>query len=218
MHSLVDDKNMRLTYNAPLTLSLSIIMALVFFADAKISNSLITNYFTLESKDNFDVSNLFGYIKLFSYVFGHGDLTHLTSNLMILLLIGPLIEERYGFGMTFWMIFFVAGLNGFVNILFFHSQLIGASGIVFMMMLLSSFVNVRKGDIPLTFICIIALYLSKEIKAFYDASHSIGDISNVSNISHLVGGLCGAIFGFLEGSWKQDRNEAEQFKAYQNHR
>jgi membrane associated rhomboid family serine protease len=89
------------------------------------------------------------------------------------------------------MILATAFITGFVNILFFNTGLMGASGVVFMLIVLVSFTNVNKGEIPLTFILVAILFLGKEIEgSLYN--------DNVSQFAHIVGGICGALFGFLD--------------------
>lgn len=66
------------------------------------------------------------------------------------------------------------------------SALLGASGIVFMLIMLSS----RNGGIPITLILVGAPYLSQQV---YDILF-VQD--NVANFMHIVGGACGTVFGF----------------------
>jgi len=90
------------------------------------------------------------------------------------------------------MILATALITGFVHIavpLFDNMGLRGASGIVFMLIVLSSFVNVKRGTIPLTFILIAVLYLGKEIV-------SVLEHDNISQMAHIVGGALGSFFGF----------------------
>ena len=88
------------------------------------------------------------------------------------------------------MTLITAFVTGILNVLLFQTGLMGASGIVFMMILLSSFTNFNKGEIPLTFILVLVLYLGKEVfNAFRD--------NNISEFGHIIGGLCGSIFGYL---------------------
>jgi hypothetical protein len=77
-----------------------------------------------------------------------------------------------------------------LNNLFFSTGLMGASGIVFMMILLSSFVNFKQGEIPLTFILVVVLYIGREVISSFERN-------NVSEFAHILGGICGAAFGFL---------------------
>lgn len=70
------------------------------------------------------------------------------------------------------------------------SALLGASGIVFMLIMLSSLAGSRNGGIPITLIFVGALYLSQQV---YDILF-VQD--NAANFMHIVGGACGTVFGF----------------------
>ena len=76
----------------------------------------------------------------------------------------------------------------------------GASGVVFMMILLASMANMRGGEIPLTFIAVAIIYMGGEIV------HSFRD-DGVSHMAHLVGGAVGALFGFLGAARRRRRRE-----------
>ena len=108
------------------------------------------------------------------------------------------MEEKYGSGMIALMFTVTAFVTGIINACFIPSSLLGASGISFMLIVLASISTVTKNKIPLTFLLVIAVYVSKE---FISPS-----ASNVSTIAHIAGGLCGSLFGFLVAP-KQKRSE-----------
>jgi membrane associated rhomboid family serine protease len=87
-------------------------------------------------------------------------------------------------------------VGGLANALFVRAALLGASGIVFMLILLASFTNFRKGEIPLTFILVLVLYVGQQIL------QAVGTTDNISHFTHILGGFCGSIFGFLQNSSK----------------
>jgi membrane associated rhomboid family serine protease len=130
---------------------------------------------------------------LFTHAIGHSGWQHLFNNFSIILLIGPILEENYGSSSLLVMIAITALVTGVLNILFFTRGLRGASGIVFMMILLASFTNFNKGEIPLTFILILIIYLGREV---FDSFSS----NNISEFAHIVGGFCGSLFGFFKPS------------------
>ena len=70
------------------------------------------------------------------------------------------------------------------------AALLGASGIVFMMIVLSSFTEMKKDGIPVTLILVVIFYLGGEIMDGIRGSDSI------SQLTHIVGGICGLVFGF----------------------
>jgi len=141
-------------------------------------------------KGNFNPGNFRNWITLFTHVMGHANWSHLINNFTLILLIGPMLEENYGSGEMLVMISITALVTGVLNVLFFRHALLGASGVAFMMILLSSFTNFSKGEIPLTFILVLILYMGVQLlDSFRD--------DNISQFAHIIGGLCGSFFGFL---------------------
>ena len=131
------------------------------------------------------------YIRLFGHVLGHADLSHFLNNMLLFLVIGPPMEEKYGSIPLLKAIILTALVSGVLQCLLFPGvALLGASGIVFMMILLSSFGGVRNGVIPTTLILVAVFYLGGEL---WDA---IFVEDNVSQLTHIVGGLCGTFLGF----------------------
>ena len=77
-----------------------------------------------------------------------------------------------------------------VQWLFFPgTALLGASGIVFMMIVMSSLSGMKEGCIPITLILVLVLYVGREVVDGVVLS------DNVSQLTHIIGGLCGALFG-----------------------
>lgn len=178
---------MRLKYNSPVILSFALICSAIFFVD-KFTTGTLMNYFTVGNKIYFDSPA--SLVSLFTHVIGHGSLDHLLGNMTFVLLLGPIIEEKYGSKFTLFMLMITALVTGILNVSFFDTGLLGASGIVFMLILLVSFTNVRKGEVPLTFILVALLFVGKEIV------NSLGT-DNVSQFAHIIGGACGSLFGFM---------------------
>ncbi len=59
------------------------------------------------------------------------------------------------------------------------------------MILLAPFTNTKTGEIPLTFILIIALYIVKEVFQSFQSN-------DIAEFAHIAGGFCGSIFGFIK--------------------
>jgi membrane associated rhomboid family serine protease len=180
---------MRVTYNAPFTLTFALACTAVQFMGEGFTNLL----FTVDGTMNF--FNPIDYFRLFSHSMGHSGWGHLIGNLSFILILGPLLEEKYGTSNIILMAFITAFVTGILNIMFFDTGLRGASGLVFMMILLSSFTNFRSGTIPLTFILVVILYIGNEIYCAFKTDQ-------ISQFAHLFGGLAGSVFGF--GGGKKD--------------
>ena len=189
---------MKIKYNAPTVLTFAFISAMVLILSQTLLRSLTENWFLVPGKGGFYPGSIRSWITLFTHVLGHSNWPHLVSNFSFILLIGPILEEIYGSVPIFVMILITALVTGILNVLFFSSGLLGASGIVFMMILLASFTNFNKGEIPLTFILVLVLYLGRELfNAFGGGAEGRG---NVSEFAHIVGGFIGSLFGFFRVS------------------
>jgi len=181
---------MRIKYNAPTVLTFTLLCTLILLLSRTILPNLIENWFMVPGRGNFRISNLRNWITIITHAAGHANWSHLISNFTLILLIGPMLEENYGSSSLFIMIIITAVITGILNVLLFNTYLLGASGVVFMMILLSSFTNFSRGEIPLTFILVLILYMGVQ---FLDSFTS----ENISHFAHIVGGLCGSFFGFF---------------------
>jgi len=181
-------KRVKITYNAPVIMSFTLACFIVTIAGIVTGGRSIEVFFSCYRGS---LTDLISYIRLISHVFGHVSIEHFLGNVMFLLLVGPLLEEKYGSFMMLKIIFAVALLTGVVHcILFDLSSLCGASGVVFACIVLSSFTAAKDGEIPLSFILVVALYLGKEV---YEG---IMIQDNISNLSHILGGFVGGFAGF----------------------
>ena len=178
---------MKIRYNSPVILTFAIICAIVFFLNKGMAGAL-SNILAVGTSVNW--SNPLSIITLITHAVGHSSVDHLLGNMTFILLLGPIVEEKYGSRSTLIMILATALITGVLNILFFNTGLLGASGIVFMLILLVSFTNVRSGEIPITFILVALLFVGKEIW------QSVGE-DRVSQFAHIIGGVCGSVFGFI---------------------
>lgn len=132
------------------------------------------------------------YVRLIGHVLGHADYTHYINNMMTFLLVGPMLEEKYGSKIMVESILITAVITGVVQMLLFpHGALLGASGVVFMMIVMSSVTSVKSGTIPITLIMVVVLYLGQQI------IQGVFSADNVSQLTHILGGVLGAIFGLV---------------------
>ena len=194
----------RIQYNSPLILT----FALVAFAAAGVCTLWPDrgHFFFSVYKTSF--LDPFFYMRLFTHVLGHTDLSHYFSNFLIILLVGPMLEEKYGSKKLLILMAVTALLTGIIYAAVSPAgyALLGASGVAFMMMVLCSFANYQKGRVPITLILIIALYIGREIM------QSAAATDNISHMTHIIGGLLGAGLGYWinrEGLAKKAPGKAE---------
>ena len=187
---------MKISYNAPVALTFALLSLL----------ALVANHFTngWANATLFSVyrcsllADPLGFFRFFGHVLGHSGYAHYIGNMVLILVLGPNLEDRFGSWNVLWAILFTALVSGLVQFLFFPSTaLLGASGIVFMMILLSSFGGVKNGTIPTTLILVAIFYLGGEL---WDA---IFVRDNISQLTHIIGGLCGTVLGFILSSGRK---------------
>lgn len=181
---------LKIDYNSPVILSLALLALGVLLIKLYLAPGII-QYFTV--KGHFEFNSFAGIFGLISHIAGHANWNHLIGNFTLILLIGPILEEKYGSSKLLLMILVTALITGILNIVFTNNSLIGASGIAFMLIILSSFTNYHSGSIPLTFILIATIFLGKEFSDIFKDDH-------VSQFAHILGGACGGLFGFY---WKR---------------
>ena len=84
---------MRVQYNSPVILTFSLAAVAVHVTNVIIPNFTL-NLFAMHPWMSF--TNPVDYFRLISYVLGHANWEHLFGNLAFILLLGPLLEEKYG--------------------------------------------------------------------------------------------------------------------------
>lgn len=182
------EKKFRITFNAPVILSMvavSFVATLLNYVTAGVSGRLL--FMTYHSP----LLSPMTWIRAFTHIFGHADWEHLIGNMSYLLLLGPMLEEKYS-SQTLTAVIAVTALGtSLINYIFFPTvALCGASGVVFAFILLSSFTDFREGEIPLTFILVAVFFIGQQI---WDG---ITVRDNISNMAHIVGGIIGGILGY----------------------
>ena len=178
---------LRLQYNSPVVLSFALLSLGALVLNTVTHGATNQRFFSIYHAP---LSDFWTWPRFVLHVLGHRDYSHYIGNMMMILVVGPPLEEKYGSRSLFCAIFLTALISGLVQWLFFPSvRLLGASGIVFMMIVMSSLAGMKDGCIPITLILVLVLYIGGEIVSGVVLS------DNVSQLTHVVGGLCGAFLG-----------------------
>lgn len=174
-------------YNAAVTLTI------FFISFATLILNFLTRGWTnkhIFSTERASLLNPITYVRLFTHVLGHADWDHFSSNYLKILLLGPLIEEKYGSINFLIMILITALATGIVNYIKGGTRLLGASDVGFMLIVLSAFVNMVQHKIPITLVLIILFYIVEELK-------NLKKRDGIAHYGHIIGAICGGIFGFI---------------------
>jgi membrane associated rhomboid family serine protease len=176
----------RIQYNSPVILTFSLLAVAVHLMNLLIPRFTMS-FFVLNP--HMSLFSPLDYFRMCSYVLGHANWEHLFSNLTFILLLGPILEEKYGSKNMLIMILLTALSTALISGLIFRTAVLGASGIVFMLIVLASIVDVRAGSIPLTFVLVVGIFIGRELLQGFRAD-------NISQLGHIAGGAAGAFFGF----------------------
>lgn len=181
-------KGFSVTFNSPVILWFAIVSGAALVANyltAGFSNSLL--FATYPSS----LLNPLTYVRMFTHVLGHADVNHYFNNMLLFILLGPMLEEKYGSSRILVVIAATAVVTAIVNNVLSNTGLLGASGVVFAFIILGSMTSFKEREIPLTFIIVLVLYLGREVV------NGLFVTDNISQMAHLIGGACGAVAGFV---------------------
>lgn len=178
-------RKFRIYINAPITLFFVSICIMTIVLDS-LTNGLTTTM--LFSTYGSSWLSPLTYIRLIGHVFGHESISHLISNCLYILLLGPILEEKYHDKLIVVIIVTALVTGVFHNIVQPNIMLLGSSGVVFAFILMASITGKEEG-IPITLILVAVLWLGQEIFA------GISSADNISQITHIIGGLSGALLG-----------------------
>lgn len=188
-------RSITILYNSPVILTFAL-LSLLALALGKLTGGWTTqNLFCVYRSP---LTDLLTYPRFFLHVLGNPDFAACCTNIVIMLAVGPMAEERFGSKRLLLAIAVTALVTGLVLWFFFpNAALMGASGVVFMLIVLASFAGVRGGTIPLTLILVLALYLGDEIV------QAVTGEAGLQQLTHIAGGVVGVIFGFWSSRGKR---------------
>lgn len=181
-------RRLKISYNSPAVLTFVLICLMVLVINILTMGQIIPFLFTTYHSS---LANPLTYIRFFTHVLGHVGWSHLINNASFILLLGPMLEEKYGSTTILKIIVITAFVTGIVNYIFFPNVgLCGASGIVFAFIIMASFTGFNSGEIPLTFILVAVIYIGQQVVEGITVS------DNISNLAHIIGGAVGALLGY----------------------
>lgn len=185
----MNKKRFKIVLNAPATLSfvaLCLIVTLIGVATGGKSTRFL--FMTYRTK----FTDLLLYVRMFTHVLGHLDMKQFLGSAAMLLLLGPLLEEKYGSRVIVEVVLITAFITSLVLLIFSPSVAVcGSSGVVFAFILLSSCAGLKDREIPITLILVAIIYLGQQIV------DGITLRDNISQLAHVVGGVVGTGIGYM---------------------
>ena len=191
------ERKVKISFNSPVILTFTIVCAISLFLNWITKGYTNAHFFSVYRSSW--ISPL-TYVRLFGHIIGHADLNHFVGNIMLILVVGPMLEEKYGSSNIVFVILSTALATGIAHLIFVpRYSLLGASGVVFAFIMLSSFTCIKEKEIPLTFILVTVLYIGEQVY------QGLFVQSNISNLSHILGGLVGSGLGYVMHKNKMNR-------------
>ena len=193
----------KLTFDFPVTVTFVIVSLVLFLLDVyafkgKMFSSILICHGSKQALVPFNFKSPADFAGLFFYVFGNVGWEMLFANLTIILLLGQILEERYGSVMLGPMMFISTMISGVLTACISTVPLTGAGCIIFMMAVLVSLTELTKKRIPLSCLLVFVLFLSFEIFRAAKGSSGQDAMQKVCGVLiEMIGGICGSIFGFL---------------------
>ena len=191
------EKKFKVSFNSPVILTFTIICAVTLLLNWITKGYTNPHFFSVYRSSWTDP---FTYLRALGHIVGHSGLNHFMGNIMLILVVGPMLEEKYGSSNIAFVILTTSLVTGIAHLILVPGYaLLGASGVVFAFIMLSSFTCIKEKEIPLTFILVAVLYIGELVY------QGLFVESNISNLSHIMGGLVGAGLGYVMHKNKMNR-------------
>ena len=182
-------KGLKISFNAPAVLGFMVLCVAAQVLNIVTGGTANRLFFSVYRSR---LTDPLAWVRCVGHIFGHADWNHLINNMMYILILGPMLEEKYGSADLVVVMLATAIITGIVNMIFFPNvALLGASGVVFAFILLSSITATDGESIPVTFILVALIYLGQQV---YECLF-VAD--NISQLGHIVGGAVGSGLGFV---------------------
>lgn len=187
--------NIKFAFDAPVTLFFVLISLVLFILNTfafkgSMTKAILASPTSLNGKLPFLPSDFSSYLRLLCYVFGAKSVSVLFSNLILILILGPAMEDRYGSVVIGIMMIVASVFSGVLNACFASESLEGAIAVIFMLIFLNSFMSFSKKKVPVSFLAVFVLFVLNEC-----FNKNLNEIIGV--LIAVAGGLCGSLFAFL---------------------
>jgi len=181
--------SLKFIFDSPVVLVFSVVSAVIFISDLILKLNLSEKIFECpgaKSVPAFDFKSALSYVKLVIYPFGGENSTSFFLNIGFILLLGPVLEERYGSIMLALMIFITSLVGGVLTACVSTFGISGCGGIVFMMIILSVLSVFIKKQLPVSWIFIFALYLAFSLFSGKKISGFMNEITDCPEPSSIL--------------------------------
>lgn len=184
--------------DAPLVLGFCGVCFVIQWISTNIYPGLNSKYFSMLPLASSSMLSPLFYLRLFSHCLGHASWTHLSGNLSIITIVGPTCEMAFGTWPLMVFMLLTAFSTGFVHYatilagLQIDRAVMGASGLLFMLLVLAPSRDHPEGKIRASFIFLMFFWVWKEFVGIVGAAND-----GISHEAHAVGAVVGGLVGLL---------------------
>lgn len=107
------DKRFKVSFNSPVILVFTIICAITLLLNWVTKGYTNTHLFSVYRSSWTDPLT---YLRVFGHIVGHGGLDHFMGNIMLILVVGPMLEEKYGSSNILFVILSTALATGIAHL------------------------------------------------------------------------------------------------------
>ena len=184
-----------ITIDSPLVLSFCALCVVLHAVGAASGEHFARDTLGIWPWSHFRARRPRSWLQFVTHVVGHVNWTHLQGNLVNMLLVGPQCEREYGTFNLLKIILWTALFSGLAHMALGASNgvQLGASGVVFSLILLSSLVAAHDQRVPLTFVANVVVWCWTEIGATVFSGNGS---DRTSHLAHLSGAVVGTIAGY----------------------
>ncbi|MFC1608987.1 rhomboid family intramembrane serine protease [Patescibacteria group bacterium] len=162
----------------------------MIFVPSNIDQPVWILWLQLSAPKYIDLGEVRTYVKLWTHILGHGSWSHFSVNAAYLMLIGPLVERHYGSLRVLGLILVTAITTSTVSLFVTGDPIIGASGVIFFLIILNLFItnhDESERRVPIESVVVSLFFICREIVNMFG-------VNNVSQLTHLVGAAIGIVY------------------------
>lgn len=182
------ESSVRITFNAPVILITALMSLVILLFDQLTGHGMAQSFFATGTGSFLD---LWTWFRLFFHWLYHASVGGFLNNITLFLILGPVLEKRYGSRAILLVILCTALLSGLGNRWLSSDLLQGMASVDVAFSILMAMSMCRPKEIPLSLILVILAYVGMELYAAMTA------FQLATTLSHVSGGLTGFLFGLL---------------------
>ncbi|MBR4004517.1 MAG: rhomboid family intramembrane serine protease [Treponema sp.] len=223
-------KKFKFLFDSPVVLTICAVSTLVFIFDTFVfKGKAVQVLFSCpmaHGENVFKFSNPLNYLNLLLHVFGSSGAPAFFVNTLLLLAMGPQLEERYGSLMLGLMCGIAVLVTGVLTACLGIQPVMGTMCLVFLMIFLASLTTLSKNSLLASWTAGLVMFTAYSLYSGFQnpAVERVEGVNsfiffmqrNVVTFISMAGGLCGSLFGFLAAPKKRAAPKKKPLEVEEN--